>query len=155
MWERPFSCLGCGISYTYKGNLVEHLRIHTGDLVIHQRVHMERPYSCSGCGKSFTYQGNLVEHLSIHMGEHLVTLQRRHTAQRTQCIQTAKKVCPYGSVFVSFILTNSLNKNLGKKKENVVWMVGAELPKNDVDGGRRAVRECSVDGGGDLSENVV
>ncbi|PIO14521.1 hypothetical protein AB205_0027670 [Aquarana catesbeiana] len=59
--ERPYACSKCGKSFSYTGGLVQHQRIHTG----------ERPYSCSECRKSFNYKGNLLQ-------KH----QRRHNAER-------------------------------------------------------------------------
>ncbi|XP_077322307.1 zinc finger protein 212-like [Lithobates pipiens] len=49
------SCYKCGKSFTRKGNLVQHQRIHLG----------ERPYSRSECGKSFYKKDNLVKHQTI------------------------------------------------------------------------------------------
>ncbi|PIO38466.1 hypothetical protein AB205_0143570, partial [Aquarana catesbeiana] len=81
--ENLFSCSECGKSFTQKGNLFTHQRIHKecgksfnhkGDLVKHQKTHTgEHPYSCSECGKSFIFKGNLVQHQIIHTGFYKVS----------------------------------------------------------------------------------
>ncbi|XP_050979709.1 gastrula zinc finger protein XlCGF49.1 [Labeo rohita] len=57
--ERPYMCLQCGKSYTQKVNLQNHLLIHNG----------EKPFTCSQCDKSFTRKGDLKKHIIVHFGE--------------------------------------------------------------------------------------
>uniref|UniRef100_A0A146VWR8 Zinc finger protein 184-like n=1 Tax=Fundulus heteroclitus TaxID=8078 RepID=A0A146VWR8_FUNHE len=54
-----FKCHICGKHIPCQSNLLNHMRVHTG----------ERPYSCQYCGKGFKLKGHMTEHLRTHTGE--------------------------------------------------------------------------------------
>uniref|UniRef100_UPI00398E5A66 zinc finger protein Aiolos-like isoform X2 n=1 Tax=Pristiophorus japonicus TaxID=55135 RepID=UPI00398E5A66 len=78
--ERPFHCNQCGASFTQKGNLLRHAKLHTGEkpfkchlcnyacrrrdaLAGHLRTHsIDKPYKCSFCGRSYKQRSSLEEH---------------------------------------------------------------------------------------------
>lgn len=76
----PFSCSLCGRTFSLRGNLLRHERIHRGDkpfrcrfcnkafiqrtdVLAHERVHTgEKPFACQYCGKRFPRRSTMKEH---------------------------------------------------------------------------------------------
>ncbi|NWI35323.1 IKZF4 protein, partial [Picathartes gymnocephalus] len=54
--ERPFQCQQCGASFTQKGNLLRHIKLHSG----------EKPFKCPFCSYACRRRDALSGHLRTH-----------------------------------------------------------------------------------------
>lgn len=57
--DRPFQCNQCGVSFTQKGNLLRHIKLHTG----------EKPFKCPFCSYACRRRDALTGHLRTHAGK--------------------------------------------------------------------------------------
>ncbi|NWU72289.1 IKZF4 protein, partial [Pterocles burchelli] len=66
--QRPFHCNQCGASFTQKGNLLRHIKLHSG----------EKPFKCPFCNYACRRRDALTGHLRTHSG----SLPRRDAVDR-------------------------------------------------------------------------
>uniref|UniRef100_A0A182RZ45 C2H2-type domain-containing protein n=1 Tax=Anopheles funestus TaxID=62324 RepID=A0A182RZ45_ANOFN len=65
--NKPHQCQQCLKSFSSNHQLVQHIRVHTG----------EKPYKCSYCDRKFKQLSHVQQHTRLHTGNHL----RNHDAQ--------------------------------------------------------------------------
>lgn len=102
-----YSCKTCHQIFTRKGNLKQHMKIHTRDNEI----------KCEVCGKRFVRMSNFTTHLRTHTGEkphqcdfcpmrfgrsdHLKEHLRSHTGERPYNCETCDKSFFTGTILIS------------------------------------------------------
>jgi uncharacterized Zn-finger protein len=58
---KPHQCQQCLKSFSSNHQLVQHIRVHTG----------EKPYKCSSCDRRFKQLSHVQQHTRLHTGEYL------------------------------------------------------------------------------------
>ncbi|KAK7575564.1 hypothetical protein V9T40_011850 [Parthenolecanium corni] len=60
--SKPHQCQQCLKSFSSNHQLVQHIRVHTG----------EKPYKCSYCERRFKQLSHVQQHTRLHTGRHHV-----------------------------------------------------------------------------------
>uniref|UniRef100_A0A6J0UMB0 DNA-binding protein Ikaros isoform X10 n=1 Tax=Pogona vitticeps TaxID=103695 RepID=A0A6J0UMB0_9SAUR len=154
--ERPFQCNQCGASFTQKGNLLRHIKLHSGEkpfkchlcnyacrrrdaLTGHLRTHsVGKPHKCGYCGRSYKQRSSLEEHKerchnylqTMNLAGGLYPVMKEETSQG----EMAEDLCKVGSE--RSLMLDRLASNVAKRKSS--------LPQKFV--GEKCVPEVPFDG---------
>lgn len=79
---KPHQCQQCLKSFSSNHQLVQHIRVHTG----------EKPYKCSYCERRFKQLSHVQQHTRLHTGEY-------STRGRAEAACLTRKECFYFLLF--------------------------------------------------------
>jgi len=80
--EKPFACGQCDYRSNQKNNLTRHMKIHTS----------EKPYSCSQCDYRSNQKANLTKHIKEHTGEKLACRKCDYTTFHKSNLESHQRV---------------------------------------------------------------
>ncbi|XP_047275704.1 DNA-binding protein Ikaros isoform X28 [Homo sapiens] len=95
--ERPFQCNQCGASFTQKGNLLRHIKLHSG----------EKPFKCHLCNYACRRRDALTGHLRTHS---VIKEETNHS-------EMAEDLCKIGSE--RSLVLDRLASNVAKRKSSM------------------------------------
>ncbi|XP_062466871.1 DNA-binding protein Ikaros isoform X7 [Pezoporus occidentalis] len=137
--ERPFQCNQCGASFTQKGNLLRHIKLHSGEkpfkchlcnyacrrrdaLTGHLRTHsVGKPHKCGYCGRSYKQRSSLEEHKerchnylqTMNISSSLYSVIKEDTNQS----EMAEDLCKIGSE--RSLVLDRLASNVARRKSSM------------------------------------
>ncbi|XP_069852103.1 DNA-binding protein Ikaros isoform X8 [Dipodomys merriami] len=137
--ERPFQCNQCGASFTQKGNLLRHIKLHSGEkpfkchlcnyacrrrdaLTGHLRTHsVGKPHKCGYCGRSYKQRSSLEEHKE-RCHNYLESMGLQGTLypvikEETNHSEMAEDLCKIGSE--RSLVLDRLASNVAKRKSSM------------------------------------
>lgn len=80
---KPHQCQQCLKSFSSNHQLVQHIRVHTG----------EKPYKCSYCDRRFKQLSHVQQHTRLHTGTYNQWNSRRDFNGRSTCFKTLLLHC--------------------------------------------------------------
>lgn len=87
---KPHQCQQCLKSFSSNHQLVQHIRVHTG----------EKPYKCSYCDRRFKQLSHVQQHTRLHTGKYrIICIFFSKNARTHNSLESAN--CPLRSVSVS------------------------------------------------------
>ena len=73
---KPHQCQQCLKSFSSNHQLVQHIRVHTG----------EKPYKCSYCDRRFKQLSHVQQHTRLHTGKLKPSKNKKKTRNPKKCI---------------------------------------------------------------------
>ncbi|XP_029632943.1 uncharacterized protein LOC115208765 [Octopus sinensis] len=80
--EKPFQCALCTAAFANPSNLTRHVRIHTG----------EKPYKCTYCDRSFRDSSSLMSHHQTHLKYPLKNFSRNKKPSKNASAKPSPKI---------------------------------------------------------------